>query len=134
VLAKLPLFEGVGKRDLRKLAREAEFAEFPPGDTVVVTGAPADYFYVILGGEAKASAKPAARTLKTGDYFGEIALLDGEPRSASVLAETDLHVMRVPRRSFDEALARHPSLARRLMTGLGGRVRALEHKAARRSS
>jgi CRP/FNR family cyclic AMP-dependent transcriptional regulator len=131
VLAKLPLFEGVGKRDLRKLAGEAEFAEFAPGDTVVATGAPADYFYVILGGEAKASAKPAARTLNTGDYFGEMALLDGEPRSASVLASTDLHVMRVPRQAFEDAIARHPSLARRFLNELGGRVRELERQASR---
>lgn len=131
VLAKLPLFEGVRKRDLRKLAGEAEFAEFAPGDTVVATGAPPDYFYVILGGEAKASAKPAARTLNTGDYFGEIGLLDGEPRSASVLASTDLHVMRVPRQAFEDAIARHPSLARRFLNELGGRVRELERQASR---
>jgi CRP-like cAMP-binding protein len=132
VLAGLSLFEGIRKRDLRKLAADAEFAEFAPGDTVVSTGAPADYFYVILSGEAKATARPAARTLEPGDYFGEMALLDGEPRSASVLAETDLHVMRLPRRAFDDAVARHPSIARRFMTELGGRVRELEHQAARR--
>src|ERR671924_562151 len=84
VLAGLPLFEGIGKRDLKRIVREAEFAEFAPGDTVVATGAPGDYFYVILGGEAKPAARPAARTLTTGDYFGEMSLLDGEPRSASV--------------------------------------------------
>jgi len=132
VLAELPLFAGVGKRDLRKLARDAEFAEFGPGDTVVATGAPPDFFYVILGGEARASAKPAARTLTTGDYFGEMGLLDGEPRSATVIALSDLHVMRLSRRAFDDAVERHPSLARQFMAELGVRVRQLEHKAARR--
>jgi CRP/FNR family cyclic AMP-dependent transcriptional regulator len=132
VLADLPLFAGVGKRDLRKLARDAEFAEFSPGDTVVATGTPADFFYVILGGEARASAKPAARTLTTGDYFGEMGLLDAEPRSATVIALNDLHVMRLSRRAFDDAVERHPRLARRFMTELGGRVRQLEHQAARR--
>lgn len=132
VLAGLPLFEGVGKRDLRRIAREAEFAEFSRGDAVVLTGAPADFFYVILGGEAKASAKPAGRALGTGDYFGEMGLLDDEPRSASVIATSELHVMRVPRRTFEEVIARHPSVARRFLTELGGRVRQLEHQAARR--
>jgi CRP-like cAMP-binding protein len=132
VLAELRLFEGIGKRDLRKLAGAAEFAEFSPGDTVVATGAPPDFFYVILGGEARASAKPAARILTTGDYFGEMGLLDGEPRSATVIAVTDLHVMRLSRRAFDDAVERHPSLARKFMTELGGRVRRLEHQAARR--
>lgn len=132
VLAGLPLFAGIGKRDLRKLAREAEFAEFSPGDTVVATGAPPDFFYVILSGEARASAKPAARTLTTGDYFGEIGLLDGEARSATVVALSELHVMRLSRRAFDDAVERHPGLARRFMTELGGRVRRLERQAARR--
>jgi CRP-like cAMP-binding protein len=132
VLAELPLFAGVGKRDLRKLVRNAEFAEFSPGDTVVATGAPPDFFYVILGGEARASARPAARTLTTGDYFGEIGLLDGEPRSATIVAVSELHVMRLSRRGFDDAVERHPSLARKFMTELGGRVRQLEHQAARR--
>jgi CRP-like cAMP-binding protein len=132
VLAGLPLFDGIGKRDLRKIAREAEFAEFSPGDTVVATGAPADYFYVILGGDAKAAAKPAGRGLSTGDYFGEMGLLDSQPRSASVIAASDLHVMRLPRRTFDDVIRRHPGVARRFLTELGGRVRELEHQAARR--
>jgi CRP-like cAMP-binding protein len=130
VLAGLSLFEGIGQRDLRKIAREAEFAEFSPGDTVVATRAPADYFYVILGGDARARAKPAGRTLTTGDYFGEMALLDGEPRSASVEATTELHVMRLPRPAFDELIARHPGVARRLLVELGERVRRLEHQVA----
>ena len=134
VLAALPLFEGVGKRDLRKLAREAQFAEFSPGDTVVATGAPSHFFYVILGGDAKATAKPAGRTLTTGDYFGEMGLLEGQPRSASVVAITDLHVMRLPQRTFDEAIARHPRLARTLLMELSGRIRQLEHQAARRTA
>ena len=130
VLAGLPLFEGVRKRDLRRIARDAEFAEFSAGDTVVATGAPADYFYVILGGEAKASAKPAGRGLTTGDYFGEMGLLDTQPRSASGVATSELHVMRLPRRTFDDVIARHPGVARRFLTELGGRVRKLERQAA----
>jgi CRP/FNR family transcriptional regulator, cyclic AMP receptor protein len=127
-LSALPLFTGFGKRDLRRIAREAEFAEFAAGDTVVSTGAPSDFFYVILSGEASASAKPAARPLSTGDYFGEMGLLGGEPRSASVVATTELHVMRLSRRAFDELLDRHPAVARTFLDELGGRVRQLEHQ------
>jgi cAMP-dependent protein kinase regulator len=134
VLATLPLFAGIGKRDLRRIAGEAEFSEFAPGDSVVTTGEPSGGFYVILGGEATARAKPAARTLKTGDYFGEMGLLDGAPRSASIVATKDLHVMRLSRGAFDAALDRHPTIARRLLTELGTRVRTLERQAARRSN
>jgi CRP/FNR family transcriptional regulator, cyclic AMP receptor protein len=131
VLAAMPLFEGIGKRDLGRLARDAEFAEFGPGDTVVATGAPSGHFYVILSGEAAASSRPAARRMTTGDYFGEMGLFDSEPRSASVVAATELHVMRLPRRAFDEMLERHPGVARAFLTELGGRVRELEHQATR---
>src|SRR5919199_3722137 len=123
VLARLPLFEGIGKRDLQRIAREAEFAEFGPGDHVVSTGDQPDFFYVILSGEAHAAAKPAARPLTTGDSFGEMGLIGGEPRSATIVAATELHVMRLPRRAFDDVLDRHPAIARRLLHELAGRVR-----------
>lgn len=134
VLASVPLFADIGKRDLRRIARDAEFAEFAPGDTVVSAREPSDRFYVILGGEATAVAKPAARPLRTGDYFGEIGLLDGDSRSASIVASSDLHVMRLGRRAFGRTLERHPSIARRFLTELGLRVRVLERQAVRRTA
>jgi CRP-like cAMP-binding protein len=126
VLGQFPLFSALGKRRLRKIARQARFAEFAPGDTVVSTGTRADSFYVILSGEALALRKPAARTLGPGDYFGEIALLDGEPRSATVVATGELHVLRLPRRTFLELLEQDSSIARTMLTELGARVRGLE--------
>src|SRR5919198_3503704 len=133
VLAGMALFEGIGKRDLRRIARAAEFAEFAPGDHVVSTGDPSHFFFVILSGEATVTAKPAARRLATGDYFGEIGLLGDAPRSATVVASTDLHVMRLPRSAFVEVVERHPTIVRRFASELGGRVRELEHQAARRA-
>jgi len=132
VLATLPLFEGVRKRELRRIAEDAEVSEFAPGDMVVATGERSNSFYVILGGEALPAWKPAGRSLRTGDYFGEIGLLDGEPRSGSVVATSDLHVMRMSRRAFDDALERNPSIARRLLVELVSRVRKLERQWVRR--
>jgi CRP-like cAMP-binding protein len=126
VLAQLPLFSRVGKRQRRKIARQARFAEFARGETVVSTGAPADSFYVVLSGEAKVLGKPTARTLGTGDYFGEMAVLDGKPRSATVVATKELHVMLVPRRSFLQLVAENPGVALTILTELGARVRRLE--------
>ena len=133
VLVGLPIFQDIGKRDLRRIARAAEFAEFAPGDHVVSTGDPSHFFFVILSGEATVTAKPAARRLTTGDYFGEIGLLGDAPRSATVVASTDLHVMRLPRSAFVEVVERHPTIVRRFASELGGRVRELEHQAARRA-
>jgi CRP-like cAMP-binding protein len=130
VLDEFPLFSRIGKRRLRKIARAAQFAEFAPGDHIISSGDPADSFYVILGGEAKAIGKPAARTLGAGDHFGELALLDGGRRSATVVANTDLHVMRLGRQTFLEVLDSDPGVARTIMSELGSRVRRLERQPA----
>jgi CRP-like cAMP-binding protein len=127
VLARLPLFSRLGKRRLRKIARHAQFAEFAPGDAVVLRGAPADSFYVVLGGGAKA-LKPGARNLGTGDYFGEMALLDGGPRSATVVATDELHVMRIPRQSFLQLVEQNAAVALTILTEFGTRVRRLERQ------
>jgi CRP/FNR family cyclic AMP-dependent transcriptional regulator len=127
VLAGIPLFASVGKRKLRKVAQEAHFAEYAPGESVVLTGAPGDSFFVILGGEANVSGKPGARPLSTGDYFGEMALLDGEPRSATVVAASDLHVMRLPRQTFQRLLT-EAGVAEEITTELGARLRRVERE------
>ena len=129
VLAKLPLFSGVGKRRLRQIAQAAEYAEFAPGESVLSTGEPADSFYVILSGEAKAVRKPAARTLGAGDFFGEMGLLAGDRRSATVVATDVLHVMRLPRRTFFDLLG-EDGVALKIMSELGARVQRLEQPAA----
>jgi CRP-like cAMP-binding protein len=125
VLAEIPLFSNVGKRKLRKVAQQAQFAEYAPGDSIVLTGAPGDSFFVILGGEANVVGKPGSRTLTTGDYFGEMALLDGGPRSATVVAASDLHVMRLPRQTFERLLS-EAGVAQEITSELGARLRRVE--------
>jgi CRP-like cAMP-binding protein len=132
VLASLPLFDGFSKRRLRKLARRAQFVDHARGDEIVSTGGAADAFYVVLSGTARARGKPAARTLGPGDYFGEMALLDGGARSATVIATSELQAMRVPRDAFLELAKDEPALTANMLAQLGARVRELEGQAARR--
>jgi CRP-like cAMP-binding protein len=126
VLAGFPLFKGVSRRRLRKLAREATVAEFAPGDIVVSNPESADSLYIILGGTAKVLGKPAARPLKTGGYFGELALLDDKPRSATVVADSELHVLKLPRESFLKLARDNSGIALTMMRNLGSQVRRLE--------
>jgi CRP/FNR family cyclic AMP-dependent transcriptional regulator len=130
VLAGLPLFSGLSKRQLRKIARLAEFKEFAEGDFVTQAGEPGDAFYVILSGRAKVVGKPRARALRRGDYFGEMALIDGEPRSATVTAASELQTMRLPRRPFLRLLEQEPRIAIPMMANLAARVRRLERPSA----
>jgi CRP/FNR family cyclic AMP-dependent transcriptional regulator len=130
VLAGLPLFSGVPKRQLRKIAGLAEFKEFAQGDFVTQAGEPGDAFYLILSGQAKVVGKPRARALRVGDYFGEMALIDGEPRSATVAAASELQTMKLPRRPFLRLLEQEPRLAIPMMAELASRVRRLERRPA----
>jgi CRP-like cAMP-binding protein len=124
VLADLPLFAGVARRRLRKVAELAEFREFEPHSVIVQTGDAPDGFYVILAGRAKRTG--AQRLLGPGDYFGELALLDGGTRSATIVAVSDLQTMRLPREPFLKLLEREPQIAIGMLSGLAGRVRGLE--------
>ena len=130
VLASSSLFSGIGKRRLRKLVRDATFSEFGPGDTVVQSGTASDSLYVILSGSARARGKPAARTLRTGDYFGELGLFGDTQRSATVVATDELHVMRLPRESFLRLAEHDPSIPLKMLSNLGSQIRRLEAEAA----
>ena len=125
VLASFPLFSGIGKRQLRKLVRRATFAEYAPGDFVIQKGETGNSLHVILAGSARVLGKPASRSLRMGDYFGELSLLDGTPRSATVIATGELHVMKLPREAF-LSLAQDPEIALEMLRTLGSQIRRLE--------
>jgi CRP/FNR family transcriptional regulator, cyclic AMP receptor protein len=126
VLAELPLFSRLRKRQLRKLAGLAQFEEFAPGDVVIQVGETPDAFYMILSGRARVLVSPRAVLLRTGDYFGEMGLIDGEPRSASVVAVGKLQAMKLPRRPFLKLLEQEPGIAVAMLAELAGRIRRLQ--------
>jgi CRP-like cAMP-binding protein len=130
VLAGFPLFSAIGKRRLRGLARQGTLEEYGPGDVVLQKGEAGDSLYVVLGGSAKVRGKPAARTLRTGDYFGELGVLDCVPRSATVVATSELHVMKLPCRAFLRIAEQEPSISLAMASTLGSQLRRLEARAA----
>ena len=125
VLARLPLFSRCRKRQLRKLAGLARFKEYPPDSVVIQAGDPSRAFYLILSGQARVR-KPRGRLLRTGDYFGEMGLIDGEPRTASIVAVGELQVMTLPRSPFLRLLEQEPGIAVAMLAELAQRVRRLE--------
>jgi cAMP-dependent protein kinase regulator len=101
VLAEIPLFAGLSKRHLNKLARLAKTRRYTRYTPIVREGDRGDSFYVILDGTAlvKLPGKRAKR-LGAGDWFGEMALLDAAPRAATVEAQTDVFAMLLGRTAF----------------------------------
>ena len=126
VLADVRLFKGVSNRRLRKLARDATFAEFAPGEMIISPVDPGNYLYIILSGTVEAFSRPAAGTLRAGDYFGELALIDGRLRSGTVIARSDVHVMKLPSRSIRKLAREHSTFSLAVIRDLAPRLRRLE--------
>ena len=125
-LASVPLFAGLGKRELKKVAGAATVAHVPAGQHVVREGFTAEAFYVILEGEARATGTPGRSRLGVGDFCGEMGLLDGSTRSASILAQTNVTAVRLPRKEFLDLVDHHAEIARALLADLAARARRLE--------
>ena len=130
VIADFSLFRGVSKRRLRKLVREATFAELARGDTIIASVDYGNFLYVILSGTVEAISQPAARTLHTGGYFGELAVIDGSPRSATVIARSDVHLMKLPSGSVRKLAREHSTFTLAVFRHLA-RLRQLEAQGAR---
>jgi CRP-like cAMP-binding protein len=130
VLQELPLFAGVSKRHVRKIAALATEARFSTGSRIVRQGEPGNAFFVVLDGEASVvrSGLPSI-PLGPGDSFGEMALLDGGPRSATVVAKTDVLCLRLARAAFTKMLKSEPEIALVLLGELSRRLRLAELKA-----
>ena len=127
VLKTLPLFAGMSARHLRRIPARAK--RFGPGETIVRAGDPGNAFYVVLDGEVRVDL-PGGRfvALEAGDYFGEMALLDGAPRSADITAAGAVTVMVIGRTAFAKLLRSEPQMAAVLLRTLARRLRAAQEQ------
>src|SRR5215471_18730594 len=112
VLAQVPLFSTLRKKQLAELASEARDRTFPAGTVITDEDRAGTSFGVIMEGRAAVSVhgRPA-RTLGPGDYFGEMALIDHSYRSATVTAETDLRCLLFVAWAFRPFAVEHPETA-----------------------
>jgi hypothetical protein len=111
-LQRVPLFSGFDESELRGVADLATIVEIPAGTVVPEMGKPGDAFFIIIDGTVVLrNPVMAGRQLQPGDFFGEMSLLDGEPRSATITASTDLRLLRVDRIHFWRLLEESPALS-----------------------
>lgn len=126
-LQRVPLFSGFNEDELRRVAELSRIVEAPAGSIVTQMGEPGDSFFVIIDGMAAVRTPVGTGSqLLPGDFFGEMSLVDGEPRSATIVATTDLRLLIVDRLHFWRLLDETPDLIRRILTILSRRVRRLE--------
>jgi CRP/FNR family cyclic AMP-dependent transcriptional regulator len=146
MLGDVPLFSGLTKRQLAAVAKVVDHVSFEPGAVLVTELRIAQRLIIIRNGTAAVTRRGivaregtvggiqegASRRLATvgaGDIVGELSLIDGQPTSASVVAETPLDALVLYRTRFAELLDSMPALYPRLLVGMAGRIRATSHRA-----
>lgn len=131
LLGQVELFRHCRKTDLSRIAALVDEVEAPQGKTLTREGEPGWEAFVVAEGQA--TARRGGRkvaTIGSGSIIGEMSLLDGGPRTATVTADTDMHLLVLTSRSLSQLLDEVPSVGRRILSGMAERMRDLERSAA----
>jgi CRP-like cAMP-binding protein len=122
-LRRAPLFADLSKDELQQLARVTEDLEVGEGKVLCREGEPAQEFFVIIEGEVEVTRQGRRlSTLSDGDFFGEIALLEDIPRTATVTAKKPLRFFVLTRQAFWGMVDRNPEVERKVLRALAKRV------------
>lgn len=124
-LKKVSLFARCSDPELRFVASEADEVDIAAGRTLIRQGEPGDTFYVLLDGEAEVVIDGKhVRTIRAGDYFGEISMLDGGPATATVSTKTPVRAMVMSHSQFRDAIKGNDELLIQVLAAVAGRLRA----------
>ena len=128
-LSSIWLFSTATPRELRLVAKALDEVAAPAGTVLTEEGTMGREFFFVVDGRAfvRRNGRKVA-LLGPGDYFGELALLDGGPRSATVVADTDMVLLNMSRREFYGLLEDVPPLARKLLSAMAVRLRDADSK------
>ncbi|MFQ5948697.1 MAG: Crp/Fnr family transcriptional regulator [Acidimicrobiia bacterium] len=128
-LGNIPIFRDLSKRQLGEVARHADEVTASAGEVLAEQGRLGNEFFLILKGRAVVSRNQRKiATLSQGDFFGEMSLIDGQPRVASVTAEDDSALLLIHRRDFSKLLDEVPGLARKILVTVSQRLREADEK------
>ncbi len=123
-LSQVPLFAALSRKDLQMIARASDEVSVPSDKVLVQEGQTGHEFFLIVDGTASVTRNGRkVATLGPGQYFGELALLDRGPRTATVTADGDLTVLVLGQREFAGLIDDVPEFAHKLLAGLARRLR-----------
>lgn len=129
-LGSIWLFSACNAAQLRMIRRAVEEVEVPPGRVLCEEGTVGrEFFYIIDGTATVKRHDRKVATLGAGKYFGELALLDRKPRSATVESETDMRLLVLDQRRFNGLLDAMPALAHKFLVAMAGRLRDADARA-----
>lgn len=123
-LKRVPLFSNLSQRQLNLITKHADEVELKAGKVLAKQGEMGLEFLLLVEGNARVerNGKVIAR-LTSGDFFGEMSLIDGKPRTATVIADTPVTLLAIHRRSFHYLLDSIPGLSRKILVALCQRLR-----------
>ncbi len=127
LLERVPLFAGVAREGLEEIGRIADEIDVPAGTALTHEGRHEGYFFVIVSGSVR--IERSGRTINTigaGDFLGEIALLDGGPRTATATTESPCRLLSMTHERFHELLETSPSARTAILEAVGQRLRAID--------
>jgi CRP/FNR family cyclic AMP-dependent transcriptional regulator len=134
-LKEVPMFQECNHRQLRSVARIARVFDVAADTVLTRAGEPGDEFFLIIDGTARVEVSADKQMpLHPDEFFGEMSLLDGGPRSATVVAATPVRLLVISRRHFSVLLKEVPGLTQTLLVTLSRRVRQAEERAERLGS
>jgi voltage-gated potassium channel len=132
VLASVPLFSGLGRRHLERIGQLCTRVNVDPGAVLCREGASGREFFVVLEGTAAVSMHEVeVGALGPGDFFGELALFDGGPRTATVTATTAMSLLVLSSPEFAALLNEEPAVAVKMLPAIGARIRSTVEAAQR---
>jgi CRP/FNR family transcriptional regulator, cyclic AMP receptor protein len=127
LLRRVPLFADVAPEGLEAIARLVDEVDVPAGQVLTQEGRHEGYFFVIVSGTVRIErGGRVINTIGAGDFLGEIALLDGGPRTATATAETACQILSMTNHRFHQLLESSPSVLTAVLEALGQRLRALD--------
>jgi len=123
-LSQVPLFAGCSRRDLQTISRVVKDIDHSSGTVIAREGEPGVGLFVIVDGTADVTIGGSRKAkLGPGDFFGEIALLDGGPRTATVTATSDIQMLGLTEWVFRGLLQEHPTIAVKTLQQMASRLR-----------
>jgi len=133
LLKNIPLFSSLKEEELKAIQKVALTKKFPKNKIILLEDEEGDTLFIILIGKVKVSSfsekgkEIIYSILGEGDFFGDMSLLDGKPRSASVIAIEDTEMQLIRRADFYNLLEQYPSIAMKMLEGLASRIRKTDN-------
>jgi CRP-like cAMP-binding protein len=127
-LERTPLFAGLDREHLEDVVAVGQRVSYDPGQAIVERGDQGDAMYIVVDGAAEVDVGGRYHRLERGDFFGEMAVLAGKPREATVKAVEPLVALRIPAEEFQAFLAGNPQIAVGMLKSLVERLREVQDR------